>query len=128
MRRAIVLLAAGAWFCNPAAAQVIDRIDTIGAYLDACVVKGLQGQGFRPRREATLRLAFRRDGAVIGKPVVTFSRPGRDDPEQRRFLASLSEAYVNCTPLPFSKELGAAIAGKIFTFRYTLTDTKDLSI
>ena len=72
----------------------------------------------------TLRVAFRRDGTVIGQPNVTYSMPQRGDPEQERFIAAIFKAITGCAPLPFSKPLGAAIAGRIFTFRYTLTRRK----
>jgi hypothetical protein len=108
-----------------AQAPVIDRLDAVGAYLDDCVTRRLTGQGFAGRREFTLRMSFRRDGSMIGEPVMTYSQPRSDDPEQKRLLDVMTSAFRECMPLPFSKRLGEAIAGKIFTFRYTLTTNKD---
>jgi hypothetical protein len=113
---------------TPVSAQVIDDVGAVGPYLDECVTRGLRGQGFAQRRDATLRLSFRRDGTIIGEPVITYSWPRQDEPEQERFIAALRGAFRSCAPLPFSKGLGAAIAGKIFTFRYTLTKEKDQPI
>jgi hypothetical protein len=110
----------------PSQAQVIDRIDAIAPYMDDCVVRALQGQGFEGR-DLTLRFAFRRNGTIIGDPAITYSRPPRTEPEQMRFIAALRAALKRCAPLPFSNQLGAVIAGKIFTFRYTLTTEKDQS-
>jgi hypothetical protein len=86
-------------------------------------MRGLRTESFSGRRDVTLRLAFRRDGSIIGDPVVAYSMPRRA--EQERFILLMSQAFRACAPLPFSTRLGAAIAGKIFTFRYTLTDAKD---
>jgi hypothetical protein len=123
-----ILICAMASALQPALAQTIDRIDAIGAVLDLCVTRALKGQGFTKRRDVTLRLSFRRDGTIISAPMVTYSSPRRDESEQARFIDAVGGAFRACTPLPFSKELGGAIAGKIFTFRYTLTDAKDQSI
>ena len=114
--------------CGPVAAQSIDELGAVAPYVDHCVIRGLRGHGFASHRDVTVRVSFRRDGSVIGRPAVTYSLPQRGEPEQERFIAALSAAITGCTPLPFSKPLGAAIAGRIFTFRYTLTDSKDQSI
>jgi hypothetical protein len=115
-------------FTSPVGAQVIDSVDTVGPWLDLCVTRQLAGQGFSPPRDTTFRLAFRRDGTIMGSPFVTYSRPLRSEPEQQRFIGVMTDAIRSCAPLPFSTGLGAAIAGKIFTFRYTLKRAKDQSI
>jgi hypothetical protein len=111
-----------------AAAQVIDSLDAIGPYLDLCVTRELRAQAFSLPRDVTLRLSFRRDGTIIGEPVVTYSRPTRGEREQERFIGRMTAAFRSCMPLPFSSALGGAIAGRIFTFRYTLTNARDLPI
>jgi hypothetical protein len=121
---AAVAALAAALVASRAAAQVIDSLDAVGPYLDLCVTRELRAQGFGPRA-VTLRLSFRRDGTIIGNPVVTYSRPTRGEPDQERFIKLMTAAFRSCAPLPFSTALGAAIAGKIFTFNYTLTNAKD---
>jgi hypothetical protein len=110
---------------SPVTAQTIDDLGSVAPYVDSCVMRGLRTESFSGRRDVTLRLAFRRDGSIIGDPVVAYSMPRRGEPEQERFILLMSQAFRACAPLPFSTRLGAAIAGKIFTFRYTLTDAKD---
>jgi len=117
-----VVLVLGA---SPGAAQTIDDIGAIGPFIDGCIVRAVRLVDFPERHDVTLRLAFRRDGSLIGRPAVTYSRPPRGKPEQERFIGELMSAFAACAPLPFSKGLGGAIAGRIFTFRYTLTDQKD---
>jgi hypothetical protein len=109
-------------------AQTIDDVGSVAPVLDLCVTRALRGNAFAPRRDATVRLAFRRDGSIIGRPAVSYSLPRRGDPEQERFIGAILKAIEGCTPLPFSNGLGGAIAGKIFVFRYTLTDAKDQTL
>ena len=108
-----------------AEAQALETLDAIGPYLDICVVRRMKGAGFSPERDVTLQLSFRSDGTIIGVPRATYSRPSRDEPEQARFIDAVRRAFADCAPLPFSKPLGASIAGRIFTFRYTLESNKD---
>jgi hypothetical protein len=123
---AALALAIGVSLSSPGVhAQVLDTLDTIGPYLDGCVIRRLSGAGFSADRELTLRLSFRRDGTIIGVPQTTYSRPSKEDPEQARFITTVQQAFADCTPVPFSKPLGASIAGRIFTFRYTVERQKD---
>ncbi len=117
-----------AFLASGASAQTMDSIDAIAPFLDLCVTRKLSGQGLSPPRDVTLRLSFRSDGTIIGEPVVSYSRPTRGEPEQERFIALTTAAFRSCAPLPFSTTLGAAIAGRVFTFRYTLRNAKDQSL
>ncbi|OHV88465.1 hypothetical protein [Mesorhizobium sp. ORS 3428] len=67
----------------------------------------------------TLRFALRRDGTLIGKPRATFSKLGPDDRLNRAFVASVLEALDKALPLPFTKSMGEAIAGRILSPRFT---------
>jgi hypothetical protein len=69
-------------------------------------------------QEMTLRMSFNRRGEVIGKPQITFYRPGADPDARDPFVNSIQTAFQQCTPLPFSESLGAVIAGRPFTFRF----------
>jgi hypothetical protein len=124
MRIAAALLAA-AILPTGASGQTVDGIDAVGPFLDLCVTRKLAGHGFALPREVTLRVSFRRDGTFIGEPAVSYSRPTRGEPTQERFIAEMIAAFTSCAPLPFSSRLGGAIAGRIFTFHYTLTKAKD---
>jgi hypothetical protein len=75
------------------------------------------GSGFSGQ-EITLRLSFKRSGEIIGKPRITFYKPGTVQDQREAFTRSVREAFERCTPLPFSEDFGAAIAGRPFTFRF----------
>ena len=122
---AAAVMAAGS---PPAVAQTIDDLGSVAPVLDLCVTRALRGQAFTLRRDATVRLSFRRDGSIIGRPAVSYSLPRRGEPEQERFIGAIVSAIEGCTPLPFSNGLGEAIAGKLFVFRYTLTAAKDQTL
>lgn len=70
---------------------------------------------------ATLRVAFRRDGTVYGLPRIPYVDAGTDD-ARRSIVRSLTAALESCTPLPFSRSLGDAIAGEIFAIRFINQD------
>ena len=75
--------------------------------------RGLSNSG-----QVTLRMSFNRRGEVIGKPQITFYRPGADPNARDPFVNSIRTAFQRCTPLPVSERLGAAVAGRPFTFRF----------
>ncbi len=99
----------------------------MGPYLASCVTRTLGGVKFSGQREATFSLSFRRDGTIFGEPRRTFSFPAAQIEDQARFLSLTEEAIRRCAPLPFSKELGEAIAGRPYHFRYIYKPKKDIS-
>lgn len=126
MRGSLRLLALAAFgVVTPAGAQVIDDIAAIGPYVDRCVTTRLGRSDLAGGRDATFRLSFRRDGSIIGDLRVVYSFPQRGDLRQEEFLRAALEGFRGCAPLPFSRRLGEAIAGRIFTFRYTFQDPRD---
>jgi hypothetical protein len=100
---------------SPAPVGGIESIGQVFAAVRACwrpPDTALSGQ------QITLRLAFKRSGEVLGTPRITYYRPGRDDEDRDPFTRSVREAFAACLPLPLSPRLGAAVAGRPFTFRF----------
>jgi hypothetical protein len=90
----------------------IERIRDVFPAIRACWSPAGQGDG-----QLTVRLAFRRDGTIMGAPRVTYSKLA--EPEARRsFGERVFAAIDRCAPLPFSASFGAAVAGRPFTFRF----------
>ncbi|WP_052955087.1 hypothetical protein [Microvirga vignae] len=75
------------------------------------------GSGYSGQ-EITLRLSFKRNGEVLGKPRITYYKPGTQGEQRESFTRSVREAFERCTPFPFTESFGAAIAGRIFSFRF----------
>ncbi len=96
------------------AAPVIDTPGGIGPALVAC----WKPPGGTEGLTATARFSFRRDGSLMGPPRITFSRLGENDSRARAFMASIADAFVDCTPLNFSPSFGRSVAGRIFTLRF----------
>ena len=94
----------------------IDRIREVFPAIRACwrPPAGERGTGL----QLTLRVSFKRSGAILGRPAVTYFRAGGDREARERFLTAVLETFVRCTPLPFTAGFGAAIAGRPFTFRF----------
>jgi hypothetical protein len=66
--------------------------------------------------EATVRLAFTRDGHVFGAPRVTYIKVR--EPELREAVrATILAAAGACAPLRFTPAAASAIAGRIFAIR-----------
>ena len=110
---------------TPQPRAAIDRVDTLSPYLGACVEKRLSGEVFTGQREATFSVSFRRDGSIFGQPTRTHSFPAADTADQAKFLRMTEDAIRSCAPLPFSKGLGEAIAGRPYRFRYIFKPNKD---
>jgi hypothetical protein len=115
-------------FVTSADAQTIDRLDTIGPFIDRCMTPKMAEQRFVGRREVTFRVSFRTNGSIIADVAQTFSFPNAAGVEQKQFITAVKQAFVACTPLPFSKELGAAIAGRPYSYRYVHQPSKDIAI
>jgi hypothetical protein len=96
--------------------EQIGRIRDVFAAVRACWMPP-RGSGFSGQ-ELTLRLSFKRTGEVLGTPRITYYRSGDRDSDRDSFANSVREAFERCTPLPVTPALGAAIAGRPFTFRF----------
>jgi hypothetical protein len=71
----------------------------------------------RQGMQLTIRLSFKRSGEIFGAKL-TYQTPDVSEEERRMYYGVLLEALKLCSPLPVSESLGAAIAGRPFTFRF----------
>ena len=96
----------------------VDRIRDVFAAMRACWRPPLF-QGGPTGLQITLRMSFKRNGEVIGKPRITYFQSGSGDHDfQDRFVASVSDIFQRCVPLPFTPAFGSAIAGRPFAIRF----------
>jgi hypothetical protein len=102
---------------EPVALERVDRIRDVFAAMRACW-RAPSFPGGPTGLEFTLRTSYDRSGWPIGKPQITYFRPGGGRGERDRFAASISDAFSRCTPLPFTTGFGSAVAGRPFTFRF----------
>ena len=103
----------------PPDAPSVERISTLRDISNAIRTcwQPPSGSGYSGQ-EITLRVAFKRNGEVLGRPKITYYRSGGDADQRERFTRAVREAFVRCSPLPFTDSLGGAVAGRIFTFRF----------
>jgi hypothetical protein len=66
----------------------------------------------------SIRFAFKRTGEIIGEPRVTYTTPGIGDDTRQLYRRAITDALERCTPLPFSKGMGGAIAGRPIAIRF----------
>ena len=100
----------------PASAQQIDTLKEIFERLRSC---------WKPPRpsqagpvDVTVKVSFSRDGAILGRPRITFETEGAADNDRLAYRIAVMEALQRCTPLPFSEGLGGAIAGRPLAVRF----------
>jgi hypothetical protein len=92
-----------------------NRLDEIGPMLAKCL-RLPPAELARPGMRVTLRIAFTRDGAILGEPRFTYLTPGVPVEIKAAYQRALADMLDRCTPLPITKELGGAIAGRPFVF------------
>jgi hypothetical protein len=68
--------------------------------------------------EISVRLSFTRDGGVLGEPRFTYLTRGVTQQVRTAYERAVVAALARCTPLPFTPELGGALAGRPFAIRF----------
>jgi hypothetical protein len=107
--------------------HTVDSIMAMFAALRACWMPPPKERA-RHGMQYTIRFAFKRDGEIIAPPWRTYS--SHDAPVDVRDIygSAIDAALKRCTPLPFSKGMGEAIAGRPIVIRFvddrTTDDTK----
>ena len=102
-----------------AAAQkpALNTLKDLGAALRACWTPPPLAQS-RPGMQITVQLSFKRNGELFGNPRITFETSGASDDERLAYRIAIAETPKRCAPLPFTAELGNAVAGRPFTMRF----------
>jgi hypothetical protein len=95
----------------------IERIRDVAAAIRACW-RPPRGAMRHSGQEISIRMSFARNGRLIGRPQITYYKGGGGADARDAFVDSIAAALQRCVPLPFSDSLGAAVAGRPFTFRF----------
>jgi len=95
----------------------IDTIADLFAALRACWLAPDRDDA-RDDLQMSVRFAFKRTGELIGAPRVTYTTPGLEDDTRKTYRQAITDALERCTPMPFSKGMGGAIAGRPIAIRY----------
>ncbi|MBF9234150.1 hypothetical protein [Microvirga alba] len=100
----------------------VERVNRLSEVFDAIQAcwRPPSGSGFSGQ-EITLQISFKRSGEVLGQPKIRYYNPGTQPELREAFTRSVRQAFEQCTPLPVTESLGAAIAGRPFIFRFVDT-------
>jgi hypothetical protein len=75
--------------------------------------------------QMTVRFSFKRDGAMIGAPRMTFATAGAPADVRATYLKAINASLDACEPLKFTGDLGGALAGRPIAIRYV--DNRELT-
>lgn len=92
----------------------VARLDELVPALTACFRAPAHSAG----SAVTIRFSLNRDGALLGKPAVTFAKLVGDADDKRAFVLAALGAIAACTPLAVTPGLGGAIAGRPLSIRF----------
>jgi hypothetical protein len=99
------------------AAERLGTIRAVFAALRSCWVPPAK-EDSRPGTQLSVRLSFKRNGELFGKPRVTYVTPGLPDQMRQAYWDAIEAAVERCTPLAFTNGLGGALAGRPFAIRF----------
>ena len=68
--------------------------------------------------QMSVRFSFKRTGEIVAPPRVTYTSSDADPETRRIYGRAIDAALERCTPMPFSNEMGAAIAGRPISIRF----------
>jgi hypothetical protein len=74
--------------------------------------------------QMTVRFSFKRDGAIIAAPRLTFATTGSSADTRTTYLKAINASLDACMPLKFTNSLGGALAGRPIAIRYV--DNREL--
>ncbi len=97
--------------------QPLDSIRAMYAALRACWVPPPKDSA-RHGMEYTIRFAFKRDGAIVAPPRVTYASHDAPGEVRDRYRDAVNAALARCTPLHFSDGMGEAVAGRPIAIRF----------
>jgi hypothetical protein len=86
----------------------INSVREIRAGLRACWIS----PPTRTPARVTVRLSLKRNGDVLGQPLISYTNPDASNDERVALHAAVDAALTHCMPLPISKALGDIIAGR----------------
>jgi hypothetical protein len=75
--------------------------------------------------EYTIRFAFKRDGAMIATPRMTYSCHDAPADTRNVYRDAIDAALKRCTPLHFSDGMAGAVAGRPIAIRFVDDRTID---
>lgn len=98
-------------------AAELNTLNDLYAAIRRCFVLPPLDQS-RPGMRITMQFAYTRDGELFGKPRILYETPGATPAQLSAYRYAAAAALARCSPLPFSKSLGGAVAGRVFSIQF----------
>ena len=95
-------------------------LDTLGdlfAALRACWMPPPESEA-QAGMQMSVKFSFQRNGDLIGPPRLTYATPGASAQTRGVYLGAINTSLGHCAPLPLTKGLAGAIAGRPIMIRY----------
>jgi len=112
------LLVAGS--ARAAAAEPANTLNELWKALGACWIWPPTEQVVEDM-EITVRFSVTRDGAILGEPRFTYSKPGIAPEARAAYQRATAESLVHCMPVSLTPAFGGAIAGRPMSLRFIET-------
>jgi hypothetical protein len=112
---ALILGAGPAFAQDTPAAGKLNSLEELRRHFSNCYQPGTVSEG----KEVTVRFALRRDGSLLGKPRVTYVK-GAENATIRKVLSDAAvNAIATCVPAPLTEAFGRALAGRVYSIRFS---------
>jgi hypothetical protein len=95
----------------------IKSLRELYAALRACWEPPPLGDAFRGM-QMSVRFSFKQNGEMVAAPRVTYTSTEAGAEARRIYGRAVDAAIERCTPMPFSEEMGAAVAGRPIAIRF----------
>ena len=95
----------------------VNSIRELYAALSACWEPPPLNEAF-PGMQMSVRFSFKRTGETVAAPRVTYTSSEAGPDTRRIYGRAIDAALERCTPMPFSKGMGAAVAGRPIAIRF----------
>jgi len=102
----------------------LNSISAMYAALRGCWVPPPKDSA-RHGMEYTIRFAFKRDGAIVAPPRVTYASHDAPAAVRDAYRDAVDAALKRCTPLHFTDGMGNAVAGRPIAIRFVDNRTVD---
>lgn len=101
-----------------------NRLDEMGPILSKCLQLPPDDEAHTGMR-VTLKLAFKRDGELLGEPRFTYISHDAPADVKAAYHHAAMAMLERCMPLPVTERLGRAIAGRPFVIPIVETRTEN---
>jgi allophanate hydrolase subunit 1 len=95
----------------------VDSIKDLVARLRTCW-KPPPASRANPGIDITVVVSFNRDGAILGRPKITYESEQATDNDRLNYRIAVMEALQRCTPMPFTEGMAGAVAGRPFAVQF----------